>query len=179
VEQWKPVVGFEDYYEVSDQGRVRSLLWRGRQPLRQPRLRKLRRVPRPRGGIGNYLSVNLCVDRSKYIRFVHVLVLEAFVGPRPPRAQTRHKNGVPDDNRVENLQWGTPRENVDDALRHGTYRRGSNHSAKVKHTKLSDADVVTIRAARQNCVKYRDLAQQFNVAPSTIWYVVKRGWAHV
>jgi hypothetical protein len=50
---------------------------------------------------------------------VHHLVLEAFVGPRPPGAVCCHKNDIPNDNRLENLRWDTPRANVEDKMRNG------------------------------------------------------------
>jgi hypothetical protein len=58
---------------------------------------------------------------------VHRLVLEAFVGPRPPGHLCRHLNGVPDDNRVENLAWGTPKENGEDAVRHREMKAERKH----------------------------------------------------
>ncbi|AEK09646.1 HNH endonuclease [Mycobacterium phage Mozy] len=58
-------------------------------------------------------------DRRKSL--VHVLVLEAFVGPRPEGMNACHNNGIPNDNRVENLRWDTPSENNRDLIRHGTH----------------------------------------------------------
>lgn len=54
-------------------------------------------------------------------RYVHRLVLEAFVGPCPPGKQCRHLNGDKADNKLTNLAWGTPSENNYDRVRHGTH----------------------------------------------------------
>lgn len=51
-------------------------------------------------------------------RYVHHLVLETFVGPRPDGMETRHLNGNHSDNRVENLAWGTKSENGADKVAH-------------------------------------------------------------
>lgn len=93
-----------DNYIVSDCGDVIS-----------PRGRKLSPYIGDRGG---HLRVDLPGRRV----FVHQLVAEAFIGPRPDGQEVRHLNGDPADNRVQNLAYGTRSQNVADAIRHGTYR---------------------------------------------------------
>ena len=121
VEVWKAIEGFEDSYEVSDQGRVRSKdriiggphgdrRWKGKllsPPVSGPgyRMATLRR----RGSVRNVT--------------VHTLVLEAFVGPRPEGLVCRHLDGDPLNNRLENLRWGTPEENSQDSIQHGTHHQ--------------------------------------------------------
>ena len=122
-EQWRPIQGYEGLYEVSDKGRVRSL----------------DRVVVTRGGItrrirgrvlsmkknhdGGYVQVNLCstngVRRHVY---VHALVLEHFVGPRPDGMESCHGVNGPSDNSLTNLSWGTPSSNNLDKQRDGTDR---------------------------------------------------------
>lgn len=70
-----------------------------------------------------YHRVLLQGGGRKIRRRVHHLVLEAFVGPRPKNAETRHLNGNSSDNRAENLRWGTGSENRQDTLRHGTHHQ--------------------------------------------------------
>lgn len=65
---------------------------------------------------------------------VHILVAEAFHGPRPPGMEVRHLNGVKLDNRAENLRWGTDSENMLDIVRHGNH-----HSAMKTHCKRGHA----------------------------------------
>lgn len=123
-----PVPGWEDLYEVSDLGQVRSLP----------------RKVRTRGGgqrtsPGRILKPGTYDDGHKHVTFsrdgktkcyqVHKVVLLAFVGPCPDGLQVRHLNGIPDDNRLENLMYGTLIENMQDRDDiHGTnYERNKTH----------------------------------------------------
>ena len=70
-----------------------------------------------------YFRVNIRYDRrpgKKHSEPVHKLILIAFAGERKQGMVCRHLNGNPLDNRLENLAWGTPKENVQDSIQHGT-----------------------------------------------------------
>lgn len=118
-ERWLPIAGYEDLYEVSNLGRVRGI-------------RKSGKGARPTGPDGTlkpaldgsgYRFVGLSRNRKNVIRKVHVLVLEAFTGPRPSDLhQARHLNGDRTCNEASNLAWGTASENQLDTVRHGTHR---------------------------------------------------------
>jgi hypothetical protein len=110
-EQWKAVPEYEGWYEVSDHGRVR-------------RTRSQRQLKLTLNSAG-YPRVDLSRDNKQVQRQVHRLVLEAFVGPGDGRRmQACHYNGNRQDNRLENLRWGTPSENALDRSRHGMHRGG-------------------------------------------------------
>lgn len=115
-EQWRPVVGFEGLYEVSDHGSVRGVdrvdsqgrVWRGR-------------VLRQKVHSGGYLCVNLWRNGRGTMRYVHRLVLESFVGPAPDaQSHACHGDGDQHNNKVANLRWGTASDNARDRVRHGT-----------------------------------------------------------
>lgn len=113
METWKPIAGEEDY-EISDHGNVASLRYRNRRGWRH----LLSPTPGPKG--------HLCVVLSNRKQHrVHILVLENFVGPRPPGMLGLHKDGNPAHNHVENLYWGTHSNNGADAVRHGTHSQAS------------------------------------------------------
>jgi hypothetical protein len=124
IEEWRAVPGF-DHYDVSSLGRVRS-----RRRAGEPLVMKQKKL---RCG---YMIVTLCDRGERHERTVHLLVLEAFVGPRPsPAHQARHVlNNRRDDNRLANLCWGTRRENMEDQRRHGTLAVGRRNGM---HTKPS------------------------------------------
>ena len=118
-ETWKPVVGYEGLYEVSDHGRVKRI----------PAIIETARGPRPTPGrilkLGEHKDGYKKVDLSKSNRTrtwnVHRLVAVAFLGPCPDDLVVCHVNGNPSDNRPSNLRYGTVSENVRDEVRHGTH----------------------------------------------------------
>lgn len=113
-ENWKPVVGFEGLYEVSDQGRVRSL----NRVRSNGRFYPSKILSPPKRG--RYLKVSLISGGVHFQRSVHRLVLEAFVGPAPEdKPFGLHLNDIPTDNRLENLRWGNASENKFDEIRNG------------------------------------------------------------
>jgi len=118
-EEFRPVVGFEGRYEVSNLGRVRSLphiqLGRNGKPIK-----RLGRILRP-GRHNKHGHVSVVLGRGN-TRQVHRLVLEAFVGPCPPGEETCHDpDPDPTNNRLDNLRWGTRSDNINDAVGHGTW----------------------------------------------------------
>lgn len=123
-EVWRAVLGYEGYYEVSSLGNVRSidrLIRRSDGQLRRFRGRS-RKAFRHNSKIA-YRSVVLSVSSRRKTWCVHALVCASFHGPRPSGMEVRHLNGNPEDNRAENLTWGTQEENELDKVRHGTSRR--------------------------------------------------------
>lgn len=107
IEIWRPIVGYENLYEVSNTGRVRSLNY-----MRTGKVRELK----PETNSGGYLYVRLCRDGKVKSRYVHQLVIEAFVGPRPEGYEINHINEDKRNNSVENLEYSTHRDNIN----HGT-----------------------------------------------------------
>ena len=146
MENWKPVLGYEGLYEVSDLGRVRNkkghiLKDRYKTPMK-------------------YRCVSLC----KKEKSVSSLVLEAFVSPRPPKMVVRHLNGKAQDDRLCNLSWGTQSDNIFDKIAHGT---NNFNDVMVKLTNLKTGEVFVGRQ--------RPLSRQLNIHQSGIISACKRG----
>ena len=116
-EKWRAVPGYEGMYEVSDRGRVRSLDREVQRGLSAIRVDGRMMVPVNDGR--GYMRVGLTRRNKKRNVRIHRLVLLAFVGPCLPKQEVRHLNGIKTDNRLENLQYGTKWENVQDILAHG------------------------------------------------------------
>lgn len=176
IEEWRPAVGFEGYYEVSDQGRIRSLdrtvEVRGRWGLeRRTYAGKILR--QHKAGTARYLGVCLCAQSKLTTHLVHDVVLRAFVGPPAADEEARHLNCENYDNRAENLAWGSRHLNREDSRRHGKLALGE----RIAQHKLTAADVLAVRAAAG---RHDDIANKFGVSRTQVSRI-KRGenWAHV
>ena len=121
-----PVVGYEGLYEVSDQGRVRSL----DRVDSYGRHRKTRVLKPNQNDSGHYQVRLFRNGKSESYPYVHHLVLEAFVGPRPEGMVACHADDVKEHNYIENIRWDTPSSNRFDAV-----RNGKDYNARKTHCK--------------------------------------------
>lgn len=131
VELWREIPGHPTYM-VSTEGRVKSLariVMRPHPKTGKPyefQYRERMLMPSPMSA--GYLTVNI----GKGERYVHRMVLLAFVGPAPDGCEACHGNGDRTDNRLANLRWATPLANAEDREAHGTTARGMR-SGNAKH----------------------------------------------
>jgi hypothetical protein len=124
------------------------------------------------------MQLNLSSGGCKRRFYLHAVVLLAFVGARPAGMQCRHLDGNKLNNRLENLRWGTAKENASDSCRHGTLRTGSRQS----QAKLTESSVLDIRrrAKTGGVGVQRQLSTEYGVSDTIISHVVSRKtWRHV
>lgn len=160
METWKPVVGYETAYEVSDAGRIRNIQTGHIKKFTHDRTKR-----RPFVGLWN--------NNKLRIIYPHKAVLEAFVGMRPQGMEACHNNGDPFDNRLENLRWDTTRNNQLDRIKHGTSNRGERCAA----AKLTEAQV---RAIKTDPRLQREIAAEYGVRESAISRIKSgKRWAHI
>lgn len=117
-EVWKPIRGYEEAYEVSTHGRVRSID-RLDGIGRRRRGAIMAQQPHPKTG---HMQVTLSRGARgiQVTHKVHQLVLDAFVGPREPGLMGCHNDGNPGNNHASNLRWDTAYANSQDRYKHGT-----------------------------------------------------------
>lgn len=148
---WKPVPDFPGYM-VSKDGQVLSVQrgygW----------IMSLIRYKRT-----GHLYVFLYRDRHMCKRYIHDLVLIAWHRKPVSGEECRHFNGNPEDNRLENLAWGTRQDNADDRVKHGRSPYGENSPMH----KLTEAQVLDIRT-RVATTSLRSLAREFGVSHTCI-----------
>jgi len=130
-------------------------------------------------GGGKYPTVSLCKDGKLYKKFIHHLVLETFIGPRPNGMECRHLDGNPSNNKLENLCWGTHRENMKDRIKHKT--QVDNSGEKHGMAKLKESDVrMIIYMYRTGEFTQQEIAEIYNVDPRSVSSIVnKRTWKHI
>jgi hypothetical protein len=150
-ERWLAVTGWEDAYEISDHGRVRSL----------PKSNRAWTVVlKPATGKNGYLYVALCRNATPRTRLVHHLVAEAFIGPRPPGLEIRHLDGNGKNNTPGNLTYGTSSENEFDKVRHGTHNHaGQTHCIRHHEFTPENTYINTVTGSRQ-CRECHQLHRQ-------------------
>lgn len=159
-ETWKPVVGWERYYEVSDHGRVRSLDRKSLGPYGSTRTIK-GRILKPTPAHSGHLYISLCREGTKIKCFVHTLVLEAFVGPQPEGLECCHNDGDPARNTVDNLRWDDRSANVVDMVEAGNHNNARKTHCKRGHeftpenTRVEVRPTTTVRICR-TCSRERD-----------------------
>ena len=126
---WKEVQGFDGRYEVSSDGQVRSWARKGPNDFRNSAPNYLSHDINHSG----YHQVTLFSKGGKRHRLsVHRLVLQEFVCPCPDGMEASHINGKPGDNRVENLEWKTHFDNIQDKITHGTMNYGIRRDRRKK-----------------------------------------------
>lgn len=152
LEQWKPIPGYEGLYEVSNLGNARSLARIDAQGGR----RRQRAFKPSRMDVKGHLGIKVRRDGVVKSRYVHQLVLEAFVGPCPDGMEACHWNDIPDDNRLENLRWATKSANRYDCI-----RNGGDHNAKKTHCHRGhpyDSANTYLYGRRRHCRECRCIA---------------------
>lgn len=174
-EVWRPIEGFPGY-EVSSYGNVRCFVPFG------PHTGRLLETPRAIvfQETHGYWRVSLWRDRKGYKRFVHRLVLEAFVGPCPKGMETRHLDGDGHNNRLDNLAWGTKTENASDRVEHGTHHLGSGHP----RAKISEETAASIKRDLELGPERRGLCREIADRYGTTLAIVhnikyRTCWKHV
>jgi hypothetical protein len=106
----------------------------------------------------------------------HVIVCETFHGPRPPGMVVRHRDGDAGNDHPNNLEWGTPLDNVHDTIRHGRFPQGVRSGT----AKLNEEQVKEIRMRRRAGESLESIAAEFNISPQRVCDLSKgRGWRHV
>lgn len=161
-EIFKDVNGYKGLYRVSNTGKVIG--------TKELTPRKTQR---------GYLRVNLSQNNSVIDKYIHRLVAEHFIDNPLNKPEVNHKNGIKSDNRVDNLEWNTRRENCKHAFKKGFLpqfrpRKGSENGRAVLDNK-------EIRGIRKSTGKTTlELSKIYGVSTSTICRIRNRtSWKHL
>jgi hypothetical protein len=165
--RWETIPSFESY-EINDRGDVRRRVKaKTRQAL----------IPMHPTKLNGYLRVGLRSNNKYYSRFVHTLVMLAFVGPKPDGMQVCHNDNNPFNNNLSNLRYDTPKGNSKDKRANGTFPSGEANG----NAALSRKDVLYIRNVYKRYSRTHGsgpLSKQFGVTQECILNAATgRAWA--
>jgi len=180
VEEWRDLMGYEGIYQVSNHGRVRSL--DRTVPYINGSTRNIKcKLLTPFKQAAGYKQVTLCCTGIQMCReSVHRLVLITFNGlPPTPTHECNHKNGVKDDNHIDNLEWVTKSENAIHACY--TLKVHRTRGESVHGAKLTEAKVLKIRELYiTGDYMQKELGVMFRVSNRSICDIVNRKtWKHI
>jgi hypothetical protein len=170
MENWKDVVGYEGIYKVSSCGQIKSCgALRG-----SVKDKKLKPIMDDKG----YCQVSLYKEEKKKNLKIHHIVTASFIGDRG-NFVVNHKNGIKTDNRLENLEYCTARENAIHAFNTGLTKIPVNIFPPT--AKLTESDVIKIRKMYSDGVMSRvNLAKIHNVTKESIYNVINnKTWKNV
>lgn len=175
-EIWKNVVGFEDFYMVSSNGRMIS---KERIVKRKKMGDFLQKESFINGSVYHgYIKVTLRKNGIKKNKFMHCLIAESFLGIKQDGMEVCHNDGNRKNNRLDNLRYGTRSDNTKDAIKHGTHftpfsKKGSERS----YAKINEQIAKYIKESKDSSGV---LAKKFNVSRALISNVRnKKSWVHV
>lgn len=177
MEEWRDIVGFEGFYQVSSIGRCRSLdrtvksRWGTPKPLKG-------RIRVPGVQREGYLMVLLNRDGKSFKRYVHRMVAEAFIKNPQSHPQINHIDGNKSNNAANNLEWTTGSENCRHAIASGLYQNARGEA--IGSAKLTEQDVIEIRRMVATGAMHKEAAALFGIGRKAVTKIVNRQrWQHV
>ena len=174
-EIWKNIKGFEGLYEVSNLGNIKSLskINKNKNKLVAQRVQN-----------NGYIHVCLSKNGKTQIKTVHRIVAQAFLPPIEGKKEINHINGIKTDNRAENLEWVSHRENVIHAISNGLFfdiRKIKDRSYASKPVaKIKDGIVVKTYKSMSDAAKCENIslsAMQWRTTHNSV--VNGYSWKHL
>jgi len=175
-EIWLPVPNYNGLYEVSNFGNVRGLQ---RDVVNSKGVKftiKPKELKKGCAGTKNrYKRVVLCKNSKIERWFIHRLVAMAFIPNPDNKPQVNHIDNNQSNNRVENLEWCTHKENMQHEVKNGRTQQG----VKNKGVKLTEQQVLKIRELRKT-MRNIDIANMYNVDRNAITAICTgKTWKHL
>ena len=178
IEEWKPIIGYEGYYEISNCSNVKRLARVGKHSI-YGKMNISEIILKQNKTEKGYLSVTLTKNGNRKVYRCHRLVAIHFIPNPDNKPEVNHKDGVKTNNYDWNLEWATHKENIIHAFANGLTKipKGEMNQS----SKLSKIQVLEIRDLCANKkFNQKELAIMYKVAHSTINAIIKRkNWKHI
>jgi len=157
-ELWASIPGYEDIYEASLLGQVRRVV-----DAVQARS-YAGRILKPINQHTGYQTVSLYRDKIPTILLIHRIICETFIGPCPEGLQVNHKDGDKTNNKLENLEYVTRKQNCAHASEAGLYQTGEDHHA----AKLTEEDVLEIVISLEEGESQYSVAARYGITQANV-----------
>ncbi len=163
MEIWRTIEDYPDYM-VSNKGRIKSMRRTiHRSDGRSKRLKT--KVLKPWYGSDNHLYINLSKNKKKVHNKVSRLVGKAFIPNPENKPEINHKDGVKNNNKVENLEWNTSSENIIHAYDTGLLKRGEDfYNSKFKNKQILEIRTIL----KKGSLSQKRISEIFGVCQATI-----------
>lgn len=156
-ETWKNVVGFENKYKISNKGNVKAL---------RSKTRRIAIIKKPHHDKNGYLTIVLYSKHKTLSISLHRLVAIHFISNPKGEKQVNHINGIKTDNRVENLEWVSCKENIRHAWINGLSNVSHNQLKSVSNMVIDIKTNITYKsiteASKAIGMKRRTLSHMLN-----------------
>ncbi len=171
MEFWKPIKGYEGYYEISNLGRVKSLsriiLKNGIYPFKSKE-----KIIKNR--LNKYYYVTLCKNNSYKNFYIHRLIANSFLPNPDKKLCVNHINGIKTDNSINNLEWATHKENTIHATDIGLINQKGENSYNSKLNKEQVLEII------KSNLPHRELSKIYSISKSYVSSIKnKKTWKHI
>lgn len=178
VEIWKDIPGFEGYYQASNLGNIKTL---ARLVVQSPTRTAMRseRVLKQKVSHDGRMQISLSIDKVRSYYNVHRLIAFCFIGEQPSKLhEINHKDGNPQNNFYQNLEWVSKSYNIKHAWQIGLKNQDGE---KNPSSKLTEKDVYEIRdLTKHTKLKNKEIAEMYSVSDSLIYQVkTYKIWKHL
>ena len=182
IEEWKPIIDYENLYMISNLGRVKKLENQVTQKDLKGNIYTRtfpEKILKERNNKTDYITVGLNTNNISKTFRIHRLVAIHFIPNPENKPEVNHINGIKSDNRLENLEWCTSAENSKHALE--TELTKIQYGSETTNSKLTEKEVLEIRKLKETTnMTSTEIGKLFGVNQPAISKIIHRKtWKHI